>query len=258
MAHICLVHWNANEGEKSAQRLRAAGHDVDLRVPRGPEFLRALEARPPVAVLIDLSRAPSQGRDLALALRQRKSTRHVPIVFVGGEAEKVDALRQLLPDAIFATWRGIAGALHRAAEPGPSEPVAPSVFAGYSGTPLPKKLGIKDGTQVLLIGAPEDFARTLGPVPEGAALHFGRHRNPDLVLWFVRTRQDLLRGVVARARGLKRGSMWIVWPKKTSALASDLSETGVREAGLATGMVDYKVCAVDATWSGLLFTRRKS
>ena len=132
----------------------------------------------------------------------------------------------------------------------------PANPAGYSGTPLPQKLGIKGGTRVALVGAPERFEETLGPLPPGAALRRDRRGEADLTLWFVRRASELsgLRRVAAKmGQGL-----WICWPKKSSPLASDLNENMVRDAGLDVGLVDYKVCAVDADWSGLKFARRKS
>ena len=80
----------------------------------------------------------------------------------------------------------------------------------------------------------------------------------DLIIWFVRSLGELKRGISKMAAGLEHGSIWIAWAKKGSALAADLTEQDVRAIGLASGLVDYKVCAIDATWSGLLFTRRKA
>jgi len=258
MLYVRLIHWNAAEAKERAERLRAIGCQVESDLPPGPELLRALRARVPDAVVIDLSRIPSHGRDVALALRSTKATRQVPIVFVDGAPDKVAGVRAHLPDAGFAVWRGIGGALRRAVKHPPVQPVRPaSTLAGYSGTPLPKKLGIKPGSRVALIDAPRDFARTLGPLPERARLSRTPSLDADLVLWFVRSGQDLRQGMAQRASSLERGAMWIVWPKKTSRLTTDLSQQTVREAGLGAGLVDYKVCAVDETWSGLLFTRRK-
>ena len=129
--------------------------------------------------------------------------------------------------------------------------------AGYSGTPLPKKLGIRPGSVVRLLGAPKEFRQTLGALPEGAELTADFHLEANPTLWFIRSRAELERGIDGVVGRVGNGSVWMIWPKKSSGVASDLSEREVREAGLASGLVDYKVCAVDATWSGLLFTRRK-
>jgi len=126
--------------------------------------------------------------------------------------------------------------------------------AGYSGTPLPKKLGIKEGARVALIGAPPGFE--LGDLPEGATLRRGAAGAADLTLWFVRSQKELLGGVQKMALRSAKSGLWIVWAKQTSPLASDVSETEVRGAGLAAGMVDFKICGVDQDWSGLRFNLR--
>ena len=129
--------------------------------------------------------------------------------------------------------------------------------AGYSGTPLPKKLEIKEGCRVATVGAPVDFPATLGPLPPGAALHAGVRPPRDLTIWFVTSRRrlegDLARIVPPRGSG----SLWIAWPKKASGVKTDVTEDVLREVLLPLGLVDRKVCAIDATWSGLLFSWRR-
>jgi hypothetical protein len=129
--------------------------------------------------------------------------------------------------------------------------------AGYSGTPLPKKLGIKPGTTVVLVGAPADFARTLGPLPEAVRIRPTARGACDVALWFVGTKAAYAKGLHAWARRDDWRALWICWPKKASGVKTDLSDGAVRTLALAAGLVDYKVCAVDATWSGLCFARRK-
>ena len=132
--------------------------------------------------------------------------------------------------------------------------------AGYSGTPLPKKLGIRPGDRVLLDSAPAGFETdTLGPLPDGVVLHRRAGRTAyDVVLVF----RD---SAAAYTRNLERdiartappaGRLWVAWPKKASGVVTDMSDNLVRTEGLAAGVVDTKVCAIDATWSGLMFVRR--
>jgi hypothetical protein len=125
--------------------------------------------------------------------------------------------------------------------------------AGYSGTPLPKKLGIAEGKRVALIGAPDDFERTLAPLPGDVALARGVPRAAvDVIMLFARDAAELARWFAkAKARLDPAGGLWVAWPKKASGIATDLSEDSVREVGLAAGLVDNKVCAIDDTWSGL-------
>jgi hypothetical protein len=130
--------------------------------------------------------------------------------------------------------------------------------AGYSGTPLPRKLGIREGSRVLLTGAPDGFAEdTLGPLP-GVELHQRAGRSPyDVVLVFAPDRRALdARFGPASRRLTVGGGLWVAWPKRSSGLVTDLDENVVRDVGLAAGMVDNKVCAVDATWSALRFVVR--
>ena len=128
--------------------------------------------------------------------------------------------------------------------------------AGYSGTPLPAKLGIKPGGRVL-VDSPQ-AGPALGALPDGVTLHRRRGSGTyDLVLLVapstarLRDRWPRLVPVLSTA-----GRLWVCWPKKSSGVPTDLSEALVREFGLAEGLVDVKVCAVDATWSGLAFVRR--
>jgi hypothetical protein len=127
-------------------------------------------------------------------------------------------------------------------------------MAGYSGTPLPTKLGIKDGHRVALLDAPERFADTLGELPPGVTLQpgIGRGGPPDIVIWFVLRRSALERRLgQVRRRMAPATALWIAWPKKASGVATDITENAIREVVLPTGLVDNKVCAIDGTWSGL-------
>jgi hypothetical protein len=131
-------------------------------------------------------------------------------------------------------------------------------MAGYSGTPLPKKLGIKTQSIVALVGQPDGFNATLGKLPEGAKLRQGTSDPYDLIIWFVHSRDELEQGIESMVPLAEAAPLWIAWPKKASKMATDLSQQVVRETGLAAGLVDYKICYIDATWSGLLFTQRKT
>jgi hypothetical protein len=140
----------------------------------------------------------------------------------------------------------------------PAYPVVPrSLLEGYAGVPLPKKLGIKPGSVVSLVDAPKHFELIIGDLPEGARLVEKSGEPFDLVLWYVRSMEALQCRIKPIAKWIADKSLWIIWPKKTSSLAADLSQAEVRRVGLAEGLVDYKICAVDETWSGLLFRRRR-
>jgi len=132
--------------------------------------------------------------------------------------------------------------------------------AGYSGTPLPKKLGIKPNAVVALLGAPEGFvAKTLQPMAEGVTIRTQARGRCDVIVLFSRSQRELERRLPAALRALGTGGgLWIAWPKKASGIATDLGDGVVRKVGLATGLVDNKVCAIDTTWSGLRFMRRRN
>ena len=129
--------------------------------------------------------------------------------------------------------------------------------AGYSGTPLPKKLGIKPGHRVAFIHPPDGFRDTLGELPEGVEMVDDDDAPADVILCFTKRADELraaFRGLGARVH--PAGMLWISWPKKSSGVATDLTEDVIRAIGLQAGMVDVKVCAIDAVWSGLRFVYR--
>ena len=130
--------------------------------------------------------------------------------------------------------------------------------AGYSGTPLARKLGIADGTVVTAIGAPKNYTELLAPLPSGARITSRAATAPSFVHLFTRSRSGLAERLKAlRQRIPADGTVWVSWPKKTSGVATDVTEDVIRAVALPLGFVDVKVCAVDATWSGLKLVIRK-
>ena len=131
--------------------------------------------------------------------------------------------------------------------------------AGYSDTPLPRKLGIKPGANVALVGFPGSLEKLLGSLEPSVRLRSDlRARGPyDVIVVFVTTESDLRRRfAAARAKLRTAGGLWVAWPKRSSPLATDLKESHVRAHGLAEGLVDNKICAIDDDWSGLRFVVR--
>ena len=128
--------------------------------------------------------------------------------------------------------------------------------AGYSGTPLVRKLGVKNDSRVLIVAGPADFE--LLEVPSGAVVHRrAGAASYDVILAFCPDLDRLLSRVAANLPRLTTaGALWLAWPKRASGVATDLDENVVRDRGLATGLVDVKVAAIDATWAGLKFVRR--
>lgn len=131
-------------------------------------------------------------------------------------------------------------------------------MAGYSGTPLPKKLGMKDGSRVVLVDAPDDFALTLGELPPGVTFVSADEGSVDVVVSFVTSEEQIAERFMALKPLLQpAGGLWVAWPKRVRGATSVLSENVIREIGLAAGLVDNKVCAIDERWSGLRFVYRR-
>jgi len=133
-------------------------------------------------------------------------------------------------------------------------------MAGYSGTPLSQKLGIKAEQKVVTIGAPAGYAELLAPLPEAVSFTRGARAGADFVHLFISERKALEKEL-KRLRKLlaDTGILWVSWPKKSSGVATDVTEDTIREVALPLGFVDVKVCAVDETWSGLkLMVRREN
>jgi CheY-like chemotaxis protein len=257
MARVRLIHWNSPEGRERKLRLASLGHHAEFDNLDGPGALRVLRLNPPEAYVIDLSRLPSHGREIAMALRTYKDTRHVPLVFVDGDPEKVARLRTLLPDATYTTWGRLKDALAKAIARPLAAPVVPPSSI-YSGKPTVDKLGVRPGMQVCVLGAPKGFPDSLVPRPSGTTFTAKASADCALFLVFVRSRRELAAQLSALARDVARQPVWIIWPKKASGIRSDVDANVVRATGIAAGWVDYKVCSVDDTWSGYALKRRRA
>lgn len=254
---IAYIHWNQAENIKNAAILRKSGFEIIPLWKQNNEFTRDLRKHPPDRIVIDLRRIPSQGRALGVWFRQQKSTRNVPLVFVRGDREKTQRVEKLLPDALFTEWENVIDTLDRASGLPVTDPIVPGTMDSYSGTPLPQKLGLRQESTVLLINAPADTEQRIMPVADTVSVTRDEHVPGDIVLLFVRSKENLIHSFpLTSARLMEGGKLWIIWPKKASGVESDLSQQSVRSFGLERGFVDYKVASIDETWSGLCFSRR--
>lgn len=259
MNKVKLVHWKVQEIEEREDMLKSAGYQVDSDLEGGAGVINALASDPPAAIVIDLSRLPSQGRDFALMIRQRKGTRHIPLVFVDGDPGKVDKIKELLPDACYTTWRHISETLIDAIDHSPSDPIVhESTFAAYTGKPLVEKLGIKPNFSIVTVNEPQGFEKNLDPLPSGVRISHQKTDACDLSIWFCSSSAELEHLMADIVEKSQSGPVWIAWQKKKSGQASDLTQQGVRQTGLDNGLVDYKISSFDDTWSGLLFKFRDS
>jgi hypothetical protein len=159
---------------------------------------------------------------------------------------------------VFTPWSRVGGALRRAITRPPVDPVVPkSTLDGYAGTPLSRKLGVKADSVTILVSAPRGFEKTLGALPEGAVLRRQARGRCNLIVWFTKRRKDVEKRIKRLGDLAGPGGLWIAWPKRASGVATDLTQAVVRKIGLASGLVDYKVCSIDDVWTGLRFTKRK-
>ena len=251
MPRVRLFHWKANEATRLLDALQAAGHTVDYDERFGPRIFAAIRQSPPDAVVLDLSRLPSHGREVAVFLRGQKATRGLPMVFVDGDAAKVAAIRQLLPDAAYTTAPRLRSALRDALRNPPATPVVPAqMMDRYRSRTAAQKLGIRENSTVALIDPPRNFAGVIGALPPGAAFDEGGVLSP-VTLWFVRDVDDCREALPRMRKIAARTKLWIVWQK-----GGAVTQPFLRASAAAVGLVDYKICAVNDTWSAMLFTRK--
>jgi CheY-like chemotaxis protein len=253
MYKLRLIQWNVEESKTRITQLTALGYEVE-GTPITNSSLRAMWENPPDAVVIDLTHLPSQGRDLGIMIRKRKSTRRTPIIFVGGADEKVDRVKSLLPDAYYTSWEHVSDTVSDAIQHPQTNPVVPeSGMAAYAGTPLLQKLGIHTDMTVGLFGTPPDFQQILGTLPPRVSLATEPDVRCDLLIWFVHTHRDLHKDFEKVVSYVGDGGLWIIWPKNSIKITG-LSQNVVRKTGMAKGLVDYKIASIDNKWSGLRFT----
>lgn len=253
MARIRLFHWKAEEARPLLQALAAAGHSVDYR--ETVASARMLRGDPPDVYLIDLSRMPSHGREVAVYLRGTKASRHVPIVFVGGTDEKVEYVKRALPDASYTTPERVRSALKAAIANPPENPIRPAqMMERWGNRTTAQKLGIGKGARVAVVDPPADYAQAIGPVPEGASFEEESAEDCALALWFARGVAEFHAALPRMRRLAAKSRLWIFWRKnKRDALDGNL----VRAGAAAVGLVDYKICSLNDVWSGMVFAIKK-
>lgn len=257
MPRVRLCHWRESEAAPLIDTLRKAGYAVDYPGDKANGSFRTMRKNPPHAVVIDLTRMPSHGRWVAAEIRSVKSLRHLPIVFVDGDPEKVERIRKELPDAVY-TARGKLAAVLKRAKP-LADPAVPARMMNRTDRTAAEKLGIKTGARVELVDPPADYLRVLGKLPQNVSLEEDPEEPLPLTLWFVRDPDVYLSGLTRIRRRSVLTRLWIIYPKQQGrgASTSGLTQTFIRESAIAVGLVDYKICSVNETWTGLLFTRKK-
>jgi CheY-like chemotaxis protein len=260
MYRIQYVHWNEEEAAVHAERLRQLGFVVDHEPAGQPGFRTRLRLDPPDAVVIDLSRLPSHGREIGQWLTETRSTQAIPLIFLGGSPDKVSVARQQFPGAHDATWESVVATVEHAIRlaataPGKAGRPAPASTSATacSGKPLLEKLGIRDRMTVCILNAPPPLSGILQELPPGTTLRTRLQGKFDLLIWFPRGLRDFEDRIGEIARKTPSGGVWIAWPKQSSGVHTHPGQRQLREAALASGLVDYRVCSIDSTWSALKF-----
>jgi CheY-like chemotaxis protein len=259
MPRARLIHWNAAEAEPSVRLLKEAGWEVSYEPAIASGFLVRLRESRPDVIILDLSRLPSHGREVAGAVRASKSTRHIPLVFVEGKADKVQAIREALPDAVYGGWEEIHSLLQQALQQLPSEPTVPVPhMQRYAGRPVAQKLGLKAGMKVNVIDPPRDYLHPLAG--EAADVEFLENATEpcDVTLCFVRDLGTMHQRLSELRRTVDQTRLWVLWPKQKAGKRTGVTERAIRESAMALGMVDYKICSYDPTWSAIAIARKRT
>jgi hypothetical protein len=248
---IRLIHWRPDEAEPLIRLMQDGGYSVHYPGPRDGISMSSIRSIDPVAVVIDLSRMPSHGRYAAISIREIKSLSHIPIVFVGGDAAKVERIRAALPDALFTDRTKLVAVLKRV-KPLKAPVVAQGPKTSYEVRTTVQKLGIPPGMRVAVVDPPAGLERMLGDLPE--EVDFVEDEAAPLTLWFVRDPDAYRSGLNAMRARAAKSRLWVVYPKGKT---SPLTQFTVREEAKAVGLVDYKICSVNDTWTAMLFTVKK-
>jgi CheY-like chemotaxis protein len=257
MARVRVIHWNAGEAAPLLELCRGAGYEVDYDHGGGPAIVKAARKAPaPDAVVIDLTRLASHGREVGVALRNYKALRSTPIVFVDGEEEKVEKTRERVPGAFFCTRAQLRRTLRKALSGGGTEfPAAAPVMELYRSRFTFQKLGVKAGMSLGVMDPPRDYLAALGKLPEGVEIVEDPEAPQAVTVWFVHELDPYL-DALGRMRGMAdRTKLWVAWRKGAK---NGVTQNSVRQAAREFGLVDYKICAIDGRWSGMLFARRKA
>jgi hypothetical protein len=247
VTRVLVIHRDPLEATDWAARLRALGFDAAPYLSLGAKGFRGIRQDPPHAILIDLTRLPSYGKAMGVLLRQQKSLRAIPLVFVEGDPEKAALVRAVLPDAVYTIWAKAAAAIRRAIRQAPREVLPPR----HPPTLLLTKLGIGAESRVALLHPPEGFERPDVRTQKQVGV-------ADVVMVFCRSSVALDRELPDLAGLMRKGRrVWVLWPKKASATPGDLTMVRIRQMASGFDLVDYKVCAVDETWSAMTLGKRR-
>jgi hypothetical protein len=254
LSKVFVFHWKPAEAAPLLAALQKAGYQPVYNPQPKPPKLSDIEKAKALAVVIDLSRLPSHGRYVAAWLRGGKRTRHFPIVFVDGAPAKIDLVRRHIPDAVYTPLKNIGAALKKALKNTPHDPVVPrGMMESAPGRTTAQKLGIRAGHVVRVIDSPPDYEQVVGTLPDGAALSEDT-REAAVTLWFIHDAAEYAAALSSRRKLAAQTRLWILWRK---GARDGLNGNTIRQAALALGLVDYKICSLNEVWSGMAFAVKK-
>jgi CheY-like chemotaxis protein len=253
MIRALVIHYHPGDAAELAARLRRDGFEPDVYPVVGSAGLGRIRDNPPDVAVIDLMRMPSYGRAMGALLRQQKSTRGIPLVFIQGDPGKTRLVRKLLPDAVFTSIARLAPSIEKAVAAPPREPLLPDPAR----IPAAGKLRIREGNTICLVNAPPGFRTHLNPLPKAVRFQTSP-ADADIILLFVKSSAQLGRELPRFATGIEPGrALWVLWPKKTSGVATDLTMPRIIEFCSTMALSIGRLCAVDKTWSALGISPRR-
>lgn len=262
MSQLVLVHWNDDEAQSRLQELRAAGFDAahhgksdNIRASRWRDL-------PPSAFVFDLSRLPSHSREFAIYVRGHKTLSRVPLVFVDGDPVKVEAIRQQLPDAVYTTWANAPAAIRKAMENVPADPVVPAqMMDRYTGRTVAQKMGIKENSTVSVLDPPPNYLEVLAPLPDRVQVEEAELEQMEatapVTIWFIHDFGEFQSRLRSMRKVAGRSKLWVAWLKQNAKTKTGINQNLIRESALSVGLVDYKICSINAAWTAMLFAMKK-
>jgi len=248
-----LVHSKVAEAKPLIGMLERAGYTVHYGTEVKSIRATALRKLDAMAAVIDLTRMPSYGKYWAAELRAT-SLKHLPILFVDGAPDKVEMVKAALPDAQYVTSDKLLDALKRVKPV--ANPVEP-VRMMLSDQNAAHKIGIKANTRVAVFDPPAGYAQVIGEMPDGASFEEQPEEIAPVTIWFVRDIDVYLAGLRDMRKLAAKSKLWVVYPKLKLKQSGGLNQNSIRESATKVGLVDYKICSVNQTWSGMAFALKK-
>jgi hypothetical protein len=250
---VFLIHWHQNEAEELASLISNASLQVTGRNPEPGRSLREVKAAAPHGILISLDRMPAHGREVAAVLLRSPATRNLPLLFVGGLPEKRAMVKANLPHVPHADWNVAADQMKQLlSKPHVAAPPPAQYMERFAERTVAQKLGVKETMKVGLVNEPEAWQDYLP-----AAVLSEERRGLDLLIWFVTRRTELEGRIDQYSLRANEGRLWIIYPKGASKIPRDVDQALIRQTALSSGLVDYKIAAIDKDWTGLLFRNKK-